>query len=103
MKKILSLSLSALTALTSVSAFSLSAKALDLGDFLLGAGTAAGASIIINNNRRAEAERHSPVSAQEEYYRGIQDGTNGAKYDNPRDSADYDRGYAEGLRRREGN
>jgi hypothetical protein len=81
----------------------LPAKALDLGDVLLGAGVGVGTSMIINNNRQAEAQRQNSVSAEEEYYRGIQDATNGAKYDNPRNSSDYDRGYEEGLNRRKTN
>jgi hypothetical protein len=43
------------------------------------------------------------VPPQQEYYRGVQDGMNGAKYDNPRNSPDYDRGYEEGAKRRQQN
>ncbi|HHP7232944.1 MAG TPA: hypothetical protein ACFCUY_19080 [Xenococcaceae cyanobacterium] len=72
----------------------------DFGDVMLGIGAGAATSIIINsNNRRATEERYKPVPPEQEYYRGVQDGINGAKYDNPRNSSDYDKGYQEGLDR----
>jgi hypothetical protein len=75
----------------------------DFGDFLLGIGVTAGVGAIVDANQRAnEAQRQQPVTAQDEYYRGVQDGTNGLRYDNPRDSANYDQGYSEGLQRRQG-
>jgi hypothetical protein len=70
------------------------------GDFMLGVGATIGVGAIIDNNRRAEQERYRPVPPEQEYYRGRQDGINNLKYDNPRVSSDYDRGYEEGLRLR---
>ena len=70
------------------------------GDFMLGVGAAVGVGAIIDNNRRAEKERYSPVPPEQEYYRGRQDGINGLKYDNPRVTREYDRGYEEGMRLR---
>ncbi len=70
------------------------------GDFMLGVGVAAGAGAIIRNNNRAAQERYRPVPPEQEYYRGVEDGTNGVRYDNPRNSPDYDRGYRVGSQRR---
>ncbi len=70
------------------------------GDFMLGVGAAAGTSILINSNRRAAEARYRPVSPEQEFYRGLEDGINGARYDNPRNSSDYDRGFREGSQRR---
>ena len=70
------------------------------GDFMLGVGAAVGVGAIIDNNRRAEEERYRPVPPEQEYYRGRQDGINGLKYDNPRVTREYDRGYEEGMRLR---
>ena len=67
------------------------------GDFMLGVGAAVGVGAIVNS---ANSNNQPPPSPQQEYYRGVEDGTNGAKYDNPRSSTDYDRGYREGARRR---
>lgn len=99
MRRIISIGLSTLTTLSALCAFSTPAKA-DFGDFLLGIGAAAGTSAIINSNRRDREERYRPVAPEKEYYRGVQDGVNGNKYDNPRNSSDYDKGYEEGLQRR---
>lgn len=100
MKTILSMSLTGLTIFTNINVFSSSAQA-SFGDFLLGAGVAAGVSAIIDSNARRDIkEQYKSVSPQEEYYRGVQDGINGAKYDNPRNSADYDEGYQKGLSER---
>lgn len=96
MRRIISIGLSTLTTLSALYAFSTPAKA-DLGDLLLGIGATAGVSAIINNNQE---NRYRPVPPKEEYYRGVQDGVNGNKYDNPRNSSDYDTGYEEGLQRR---
>ena len=70
------------------------------GDFMLGVGVTAGTGAIIRSNNRAREERYRPVPPEQEYYRGVEDGTNGAKYDNPRNSPDYDRGYRTGSNRR---
>lgn len=101
MKKITAISLSTLTTLTAIAAVSSPAQA-SFGDFLLGTGVGVGSTLLIQNNRRAAQDRYRPVSAEEEYFRGLQDGINGARYDNPRNSRDYDRGFQEGLRRRQG-
>lgn len=95
MKKITILNLTGLATLAALYAFPAPASA-SFGDVLLGAGAAIGAEAIINSGKNDEGR---PVSPQQEYYRGVQDGTNGAKYDNPRASADYDKGYEDGLRR----
>ncbi len=99
MKKITAITLTALTALSSVCLFPQTARA-NFGDFLLGVGAGAGASILINNSRRDAENRYRPVSPQQEFSRGLQDGINGARYDNPRNSYDYDKGFQEGIRRR---
>lgn len=98
MRKITAISLSAIATFATVPMFPAPAKA-DFGDFLLGVGAAAGVSAISNNSRRQSEQRYRPVAPQEEYYRGVRDGTSALKYDNPRNSTDYDQGYEEGLRR----
>lgn len=72
----------------------------NFGDFLLGVGATLGVGAIVEGNRADAERRYRPVPPEEEYFRGIQDGTNRANYDNPRNSLDYDRGYQEGMRRR---
>ena len=72
------------------------------GDFLLGVGTAVGVGAIIDSNKRDAERRYKPVPPEQEFYRGKQDGINGLKYDNPRNSKDYDRGYEQGMRQRRG-
>lgn len=72
------------------------------GDFMLGVGATAGVGAIIRSNQRAAQERYGPATPQEEYFRGRQDGFNGLRYDNPRNSSDYSRGFNEGLRARQG-
>lgn len=72
------------------------------GDFMLGVGAGVGTSAIIRNNQRAREDRYRPVSPDQEFFRGRQDGINGLRYDNPRNSIDYDRGFQEGLRMRQG-
>lgn len=77
------------------------------GDFLLGVGVAAGASAVINSNRRAtdaeqratEAQRQQTATPEAEFFRGLQDALNGLPYDNFRASPDYDQGFQEGVRR----
>ncbi|BAQ65468.1 hypothetical protein [Geminocystis sp. NIES-3709] len=71
------------------------------GDFMLGVGAAVGVGAIVQSNQRAAQERYGPATPQEEYFRGRQDGFNGLRYDNPRNSRDYDRGFQEGLRLRQ--
>ena len=99
MKTMTAIALAAATTLTTLHSLSQPAIA-SWGDFFLGVGAATGAGIIINNNQKAEAQRYGYASPQQEYYRGVEDGANRAKYDNPRNSPDYDRGYREGLRRK---
>ena len=99
MKTLTAIALATTTAITTIGTLSQPARA-DWGDFFLGVGAATGASIIINNNQKAEAQRYGYASPQQEYYRGVEDGVNRAKYDNPRNSSDYDRGYRDGLRRK---
>jgi len=95
MKRILAI----LTGLSTVSFLALPARA-DFGDFLLGVGATAGTVLIINGAKQSsEASRAAPASPQQEYYRGVEDGTNRVKYDNPRNSPDYDEGYQVGLKR----
>ena len=101
MKKIAAIGLSAVTTLTAIATCSSPAQA-GFGDFLLGTGVGVGSTLLIQNNRRAAQGRYRPVSPEDEYFRGLQDGVNGARYDNPRNSKDYDRGFEEGLRRRQG-
>lgn len=101
MKKIISLGLSTLTTVSAIATFSSPAQA-NFGNFLLGTGVGVGSTLLIQNNRQATRDRYRPVSPEEEHFRGLQDGINGARYDNPRNSRDYDRGFQEGLRRRQG-
>ncbi len=99
MKKILTI----LTTLSTVTLLATPAKA-SFGDFLLGAGVATGAALIINSNNRADAASRAPApTPEQEFYRGVQDGTNRARYDNPRNSSDYDRGFKVGLQRSNNN
>ena len=96
MKRILA---TVLTGLSGLSLIAMPARA-DFGSFLLGVGAGAGTTLLINSGNNADAARRSaPVSPKEEYFRGIQDGTNRARYDNPRNSPDYDRGFKTGLNR----
>jgi hypothetical protein len=70
-------------------------KALTFGEAL---GVGAGVLIIdkaIDNNQ----QRYQYRSPQEEYNRGLEDGFNRARYDNPRNSREYDNGYTQGRRR----
>lgn len=101
MKKITSISLTTLATLATIASFSYPAQA-NFGNFLLGTGVGAGSTLLIQNNRRAAQDRYRPVPAEQEFSRGLTDGINGARYDNPRNSPDYDRGFQEGLRRRTG-
>ncbi len=90
------------TATTFFSGFNINMKPAQasFGDFMLGVGASVGVRAIIDANQRSTEERYKPVSPEQEYYRGRQDGINGARYDNPRRSSDYDRGYEEGARQR---
>jgi hypothetical protein len=98
MKNIATFSLIATTAIATLPIIQQPARA-SWGDFFLGVGAGVGTSAIINNNRRAREERYRPVPPQQEYARGLEDGINRARYDNPRNSPDYTRGFEEGLRR----
>jgi hypothetical protein len=116
MKKLLTTSLSTLAAIaTGLYLFPATARACDFGCTLVqglgrGFGTSAAAGItsaIVNHHNSpspAQVEDEqvpaSASSSQEEYYRGVQDGINGMKYDNPNASADYDKGYTRGLQER---
>ncbi|MEB3310561.1 MAG: hypothetical protein VKJ02_10030 [Snowella sp.] len=99
MKRISAISLATTIVLSSVSLYPRPAQA-SWGDFFLGVGAAVGVGAIVNSAQRAEAQRYAPVPPEQEYFRGLQDGINGARYDNPRNSPDYDRGFEEGVRRR---
>ncbi len=90
------------TATTLVASFNLQIKSAQasFGDFMLGVGAAVGVRAIVDANQRSTEQRYKPVSPRDEYYRGRQDGINNLKYDNPRRSSDYDRGYEEGARQR---
>jgi hypothetical protein len=101
MKRITKLGISATILSIALSSFPRPARA-SWGDFFLGVGAAVGIGAIAESNRQAEAERYRPVPPKQEYYRGLEDGMNGARYDNPRRSPDYDRGYEVGARRRRG-
>lgn len=94
-----SLGLAAGLIATNLALFSTPAQA-SWGDFFLGVGAAVGVGAIVNSNQRAQADRYRPVPPEQEYWRGVEDGMNGARYDNPRNSPDYDRGFQEGMRRR---
>ncbi|MDJ0728896.1 MAG: hypothetical protein QNJ33_02780 [Crocosphaera sp.] len=97
--KVFTFSLTVTTLLTTMQLFTAPAQA-NFGDFLLGVGATLGVGAIVEGNRQDAERRYRPVPPREEYFRGIQDGVNGANYDNPRNSLDYDRGYEEGIRRR---
>lgn len=99
MKRITALSLTTALTLGSLPFFSRPAQA-SWGDFFLGVGTAVGVGAIVNSAQRSNAQRYAPVPPEQEFFRGVQDGINGARYDNPRNSPDYDRGFEEGIRRR---
>jgi hypothetical protein len=71
-------------------------QALSFGEAL---GIGAGALLIqqtVQNNRT----RYRFVPPEQEFQRGLEDGFNLVRYDNPRDSGDYNRGFVEGRRRR---
>ena len=106
MKRSVATGLSILTAIAFLPPTANVAQA-SFGDFMLGVGVTAGASAVINSNRRAneanqratEAERQQAASPEEEFFRGLQDALNGLPYDNFRSTADYDEGFQEGVRR----
>ena len=98
MKKITAISLTTATILTSFQLLTAPAQA-NFGDFLLGVGATVGVGALIKSGQD-DRDRYRPVPPEQEYYRGVEDGTNGAKYDNPRSSPDYDRGYRVGAKRR---
>jgi len=99
MKRITVISLASVVAFSSLPFFARPAQS-SWGDFFLGVGAGVGTSAIVNSNRRAQEQRYAPASPDQEFFRGVQDGLNGARYDNPRNSPDYDRGFEEGVRRR---
>ncbi|WP_017294499.1 hypothetical protein [Geminocystis herdmanii] len=99
--KIFTIGTIATTVITGIT-FSVKPAQASFGDFMLGVGAATGVGAIIRSNQRATQERYGPSTPQEEYFRGRQDGFNGLRYDNPRNSSDYSRGFNEGLRARQG-
>ncbi|TVP65382.1 MAG: hypothetical protein EA342_14440 [Leptolyngbya sp. LCM1.Bin17] len=109
MKRSIAVGLSFFGAIASLAPTANVAQA-SFGNFMLGVGTAAGTSAIINSNRRAteaeqraaEAERQQAVSSEEEFFRGLQDAMNGLPYDNFRTTTYYDEGFQEGVRRLQG-
>lgn len=95
-KKLIRTSLTTLGIVSfSIVSFSPSVFALTFGEALgVGAGVLLIDRAINNNNNRFQYR-----SPEQEYRRGLEDGFNLARYDNPRNSGDYDRGYTEGRRR----
>lgn len=87
------------TTTAALTAFSTPAKAISLGGALGIAAGGAAAGILVNNNIKAEHDRHSYHSSQAEYDRGFGDGEKRLKYDNPRNSWAYDHGYENGMQR----
>jgi hypothetical protein len=106
MKQSIAIGLSSLTIVAFLGS-TVSVAQASFGNFMLGVGAAAGTSAVINANRRAteaeqraaEAELQRTVSAEEEFFRGLQDALNGLPYDNFRATVDYDQGFQEGVRR----
>jgi hypothetical protein len=86
----------ALTTTTALSAFTKPAKAISVGEALGIAAGGAAAGILINN--QVKAHHHSYQPPQAEYDRGLRDGEERLKYDNPRHSSAYDQGYENGIR-----
>lgn len=101
MKKMTAISLTTLTSLAALSGFAAPASA-NFGSFMLGTGVGAGSAILINNSQNQRRQRYAPVSSDQEFARGRQDGANGARYDNPRNSSAYTQGFQEGVRLRRG-
>lgn len=92
-----------LTTLLLIIAVPLPSLALSFGE-VLGIGT--GVFLLDRVRRSNEADRrdrYTPKAPEEEYFRGVRDGTENLQYDNPRNSIEYDRGYQEGVARRRGN
>jgi hypothetical protein len=74
------------------------AKALTFGEAVgIGAGALLINRVVQDNNN----QRYRFVPPEQEFQRGLEDGFNFARYDNPRNSRDYDDGFIEGRRRRE--
>ena len=79
-----------------ITSFSPKAIALTFGEAL---GVGAGVLLLdkaINSNN----DRYNYRPPEQEYRRGLEDGYNRVRYDNPRNSGDYDKGYTDGGRRR---
>jgi hypothetical protein len=87
------------TTTTVLGAFAIPAKAISLGGALGIAAGGAAAGILLDNNIKAEHDRHSYHSPQAEYDRGFRDGEQRLKYDNPSNSVAYNRGYENGIQR----
>ncbi|GCE58840.1 hypothetical protein [Microcystis aeruginosa] len=73
------------------------ARSLTFGEAV---GIGAGA-LLINRAVQDNRQRYRFVPPEQEFQRGLEDGFNFARYDNPRNSRDYDDGFIEGRRRRE--
>ncbi|MGK7881009.1 MAG: hypothetical protein AB4060_13045 [Crocosphaera sp.] len=73
-KTAISFSLTVTTFLTTIQLFTTPAQA-NFGDFLLGVGATLGVGAIIEGNRADAERRYRPVPPEQEYFRGIQDGT----------------------------
>lgn len=96
MKKVLTTVLTTLTTTTAiVGMISPSVVALTFGEAL---GIGAGA-IILDRAINSNQDRYQYRSPEQEYRRGLEDGFNRARYDNPRNSRDYDNGYTQGRQR----
>jgi len=91
--------------LTSVAAISLLlmglfppvVRALSFGEAV---GIGAGA-VLINNAVQRGQRNNRNNNPEAEFNRGVQDGFKRARYDNPRNSRDYDEGFNLGVERRQ--
>jgi hypothetical protein len=98
MKTIQSLSFAAGLLLSTLTGSIAPAQA-SFGDFMLGVGATVGIGALVKSSQNAQ--RCNPTSPEQNFFRGVEDGQNGARYDNPCASPDYDRGFQEGARRRQ--
>jgi len=96
--KLASIMATVIASTAAVSAIATPVKAASLGTVLGLAAGGAAAGIIIDRNIKAEHDRYAYHSPEVEYDRGLQDGEQRVKYDNPRNSDAYDRGYDKGMR-----
>jgi hypothetical protein len=78
-----------------LSTFPSVARALTFGEALgVGAGL-----ILIDKAVEGNQQRYRYAPPEEEYRRGLEDGYNRVRYDNPRNSREYDDGFTEGRQR----